>query len=662
MPAWPVRPEAASHRPKRNEGNESVCGIAGAIASDFRRDVGALVVRLTEQLAHRGPDGSGLEFLHARCAAFGHRRLSIVDLECGAQPMSNEDGRVWVVLNGELYNHIDLRRELEGCGHRFRTRADTEVLVHGWEEWGRAVLARLNGIYACAVFDGREGRGRGEVWLARDPAGVKPLYLGLADDMWWFASELGAARRCGLVNGDPRPEAFDEYLVYRFVPSPETFFRSTWKLPPGHVCRLSLESLPRTPAFERFETSFAPTAIPRSAAEWQEALRGSIAQAVRRQLMSDVPVGCLLSGGVDSTAVMGVMRDSLPEPPVAFGIGFKGEGRTDELVHARAAASALKVPLNELSTDERGWLTAWKAQVEALGEPIANPGLVLVGLLCQMVRRSHKVVLSGQGADEILGGYPRHVAERWYPILRRLQPLLRVLPEATASSDRVRRLGHIAAASDDTRRFTEILAVYSPREAIDCTGHQLDPDELAAPVRRWLPDDSDSVNRLLMVDARLSLADDLLTVADHMSMAWSVELRVPFLDLELLNLVGRMPSRYKISALGERKWLYRDSVRPLLPRSFRDSVTGWRARLGSKLGFATPLDSWLDVWVARDAEQYLLGPDARSPDYLRGDRLRRLLSDARDRGLPRTRQILSLYVLETWLRGWSAGVRGPELR
>lgn len=639
-----------------------MCGIAGALASDLRHDVGPLVTRLTEQLAHRGPDGSGLQFLHARSAAFGHRRLSIVDLECGAQPMSNEDGLVWVVLNGELYNHMELRRELEACGHRFRTRADTEVLVHGWEEWGRGVLARLNGIYACAVFDGREGQGRGAVWLARDPAGVKPLYLGMAGDVWWFASELGAARRCGLVDSDPRPEAFDEYLVYRFVPSPGTFFRNTWKVPPGHVCGFSLESLPRAPAFERFETSFAPTAVPRSTGEWKEALRGYIARAVRRQLMSDVPVGCLLSGGVDSTAVMGVMRDCLPEPPVAFGVGFTGDGKNGELLHARAAASALKVPLAELSIDESGWLVAWHAQVAALGEPIANPGLVLVGLLCQLVRRSHKVVLSGQGADEMLGGYPRHVAERWYPLLKRLQPLLRLLPEATASSDRVRRLGHIAAAGDDARRFTEILAIYSPREALDYTGHQLDPDELAAPVRRWLPDDPDSVNRLLVVDARLSLADDLLTVADHMSMAWSVELRVPFLDLELLGLVGRMPGRYKISALGERKWLYRHAVGPLLPGSFRNSVTGWRARLGNKLGFATPLDAWLNVWVAREADQYLLGRDARSPHFLRGDGIRRLLSDARDRGLPRSRQILSLYVLETWLRGWSAGIRGPNPR
>ena len=641
-----------------------MCGIAGVMAIDGRRDVTSLVRLLTDSQSHRGPDGSGYHFFASRSAALGHRRLSIVDLECGAQPMANEDGRVWVLLNGELYNQLDLRRQLEACGHQFRTRADTEVLVHGWEEWGPAVLTRLNGIYACAILDERDGRGRGEVWLARDPAGVKPLYLGISGDVWWFASELSAARRCGLVQEDPRAEAFDEYLVYRFVPSPGTFFAATWKVPPGHSCCLRLESLPRSPEFRRFEPSFASAFIPRSAAEWEDAWRDAFGRAVKRQLMSDVPVGCLLSGGVDSSAVMRVMRDFTPEPPVAFAIGFPGDGKRDELVHARAAAKALRVPLRELVIDEPQWLAAWQQQAAALGEPIANPGLVLVGLLCQLVGRSHKVVLSGQGADESLGGYPRHAAERWYPALRRLRRLLDLLPEGTASSDRISRLRRIAAEPDDARRFTEILAIYSPREALDLTGHRLEPEELATPVRRWLPvDDSDDVNRLLVVDAHLSLADDLLLVADHMSMASSVELRVPFLDLELLHLVSHMPGRYKISALGERKWLYRRAVRPLLPVNMEGSVTGWRARLGTKLGFETPLDPWLDEWLPKEADMYLTGPKARLPHYIRGDRVRRLLSDSR-RGLPRRRQILSLYVLETWLRGGPAGTLTnlPSLR
>jgi asparagine synthase (glutamine-hydrolysing) len=233
------------------------------------------------------------------------------------------------------------------------------------------------------------------------------------------------------------------------------------------------------------------------------------------------------------------------------------------------------------------------------------------------------------------------------------------LPERLAASDRVARLKRLAAEPDQARRFTEILAVFGPREVAELAGQPVDPDGLAAPVRRWLDPDSgsDSLNALLHVDARLSLADDLLVVADHMAMASSVELRVPFLDLELLGLVERMPSRYKVSALGERKWLYRRAVRPLLPESLRTDLLGWRARTGRKLGFTTPFERWFEPWIARDAEQFLLGREARLPAYLRADRLRGYLDTVRQRRLPRGRQLMTLFVLESWLRGVESGGR-----
>jgi asparagine synthase (glutamine-hydrolysing) len=291
-----------------------------------------------------------------------------------------------------------------------------------------------------------------------------------------------------------------------------------------------------------------------------------------------------------------------------------------------------------------------------LGEPIANSGVLLVGLLCAEVRKTHKVVLSGQGADEPLGGYPRHAGERYYPAARRLRGLLEHLPERLASSDRVQRVRRLAAEPDEARRFAEILAVFSPREAAALSGKGIDPDALADPVRRALPhdEDGDSVNRLLRADARLSLADDLLTVADHMSMAESVELRVPFLDLEYLPLLERLPSRYKVSAIGGRKWLYRRAVAPLLPADLRAHLTGPAARLGRKLGFATPIDRWFREWLHRDAEAYLAGPGARAVEHLERPGILRLIADVRDRGAPRTRQLLALYVLEAWLRGTPA--------
>jgi len=641
-----------------------MCGIAGLWNSD---GVEAPVQRslcLLEALAHRGPDGQGImaravggELRSMRSAneldqgiqwetVLLHRRLSIVDVAAGAQPMANEDGRVWIVFNGEVYNHLDLRRELENRGHRFRTRADTEVVIHGWEEWGPGVLERLNGIYALAILD---ARGEPELWLARDPVGAKPLFVGRQDGDWWFASELAAARQAGLVDDVLHEEALAEFLVYRFIPSPGTPFRHAWKVPPGHSCHITGGR--DSPRFLGFNPKFAPSHVPRTLGEWEEALRGSIAAAVGRQLMSDVPVGSLLSGGVDSTVVTGFMCQRLPDRPRAFAIGFRGD-RQGELTDARNSARSLGVPLTEVSVSEAEYLAAWPTQIADLAEPIANSSTLFVNLLCRSVRATHKVVLSGQGADEPLGGYPRHAAERLAGLNRWLSSVWPLIPEGFLSSDRIARLKRIARARSEGRRFAETLAVFGPAEACGMTRHHVDVEALIAPVERWLDrvDADDSLNRLLAVDRRLSLADDLLIVADHMSMASSVELRVPFLDLEFLALVERMPSRTKVSVWGGRKWLYRRAVRDLLPPATRKSLTGASARFGRKLGFTTPLDAWFKRWCQTEGEEYLLGRKSLLPEFLHAEAVHGLVRDVRERGKSRARQLMSLYVLETWLR------------
>jgi asparagine synthase (glutamine-hydrolysing) len=649
-----------------------MCGVAGALAADPRPSVPTIAARLTAALAHRGPDGEWFwseqpspdrriarrDVPERASVVLGHRRLSIVDLATGDQPMGNEDGSVWVTFNGEIYNHLDLRRELTAAGHRFATQADTEVLVHGWEAWGPGLFGRLNGIYAFALVDRRAAAasgGRAGLWLVRDPAGVKPLYLGHSDGVWWFCSELAAARATGLLGRDLRRGAFAEYLVYRFVPSPGTFYANAWKVPPGHSCHLPFTAATQDPRFAPFTPVFRPTAVPRGRAQWAEAIREGLAGAVHRQLMSDVPLGTLLSGGVDSTVVTRLMREANGggDRPQAFAVGLADDPESVELDEARAAAAALDVPLDEVIVPEREFLAAWPASIQALGEPIANAGVLLVGLLCRRIKGSRKVVLSGQGADEPLGGYPRHFAERAWRLARAAGPLLGALPSGIAASDRVDRMRRIARASDQAARFAEILAVFGPQEAASLTAGAQSPDELVAPVRRLLDGETtgDTLNALLRVDGRLSLADDLLIVADHMSMASSVELRVPFLDLEFLALLEAMPSRYKVSRFGERKWLYRQAVTPLLPPALRSRLVGWRARTGRKLGFTTPLRRWFGPWLRTEAEAFLLGPGARTPAFLAGDGVRAIVTAARDEGKPRDRQLLALYVLETWLRG-----------
>jgi asparagine synthase (glutamine-hydrolysing) len=632
-----------------------MCGISGVFADDPSVNVEDIAIRLRDALKHRGPDDAGLRLLLGRSGALGHRRLSIVDLEGGAQPMGNENGSLWVVFNGEIYNHLDLRRHLERAGHQFRTRADTEVLVHGWEEWGPELLPRLNGIYAFAVWDERGGATAGSLWLARDPLGVKPLYVGRAPGMRWFASELGAARAAGLVDSALSSQGLAEYLVYHFVPSPGTMYRDAWKVPPGHFCTLPTTSS-TTPHFRRAEAGFAPPTLPRGRRAWRAALRDGLSAAVNRQLMADVPIASLLSGGVDSTVVTRLMRDGLSQAPVAYSIGFAGSSGMNELEPATRAARALGVPQVTVVANDTDYLGEWRRHSSMMGEPIANPGMLLVGRLCATVSERFKVVLTGQGADEPLGGYPRHATERFRRLGGLVAPALRRLPEGMLSSDRVRRLQRTAASLDEARRFAELFAVFSPGEAERLVPAAGGSEALVDPVRRWLPDDDDgdSVNRLLYVDARLSLADDLLIVADHMSMASSVELRVPFLDLEFMGLVERMPSSYKVSRLGERKWLYRQAVAPLVPAELRESLLGWRGRVGRKLGFTTPLNAWFSAWGTEDAEAFLLGPDSHLPAWLSAEPVRDLLRDVRERGAPRARQLSSLFVLEAWLRGTSS--------
>jgi asparagine synthase (glutamine-hydrolysing) len=632
-----------------------MCGLAGLLATAADADVSRPLTRLGAGLVHRGPDGSGSLLVRGRSIGITHRRLSIVDIAGGAQPMCLEDGRLYLVYNGEVYNWRELRSELEARGHRFVTRSDTEVVLRGWAQWGAALCPRLNGIYAFAVLDGRNRERGWHVTLVRDPVGAKPLYLGRFPSGWWFASELAAARNAGLVDQPLDHEALAQFLVYRFVPSPRTAYRNTWKVPPGHCVSLA-EQQAGEPEFRSFIRGFDPASVPETAGEWEEALSGGISAAIARQMMSDVPVGSLLSGGVDSTVVTQCMTHAAGMAPDCFAIGFASEPDGGELANARRVAAVLRAPLHETQVHDEEYLDAWPGLLGSFGEPVANSGVLLVGLLCGAVARTHKVVLSGQGADEPLGGYPRHAGERWAAGLRRMRRVVAHMPEGWAESDRVRRLVRVAGAESEAVRFTELLAVFGIAEARALSRAPVSGELLVQPVRAAIaasPATDDRLNRLLTVDAHLSLADDLLLVADHMSMAHSVELRVPFLDLELLGLVNRMPSRYKVSLFGERKWLYRRAVTSLIPSPLRRSLLGVRARTGRKLGFATPLERWFGGWVHEGAERALLGKGALIADVLQPGPVRALLQEAQ-RGRPHARQLLALFALEGWLQGQSA--------
>ena len=631
-----------------------MCGIAGAVGAEVDSRPGQVTLRLTRALAHRGPDGEG--FLQLREAGWslasvrdlsepsaivlGHRRLSIVDLEGGAQPMANEDGSVWVSYNGEIYNQRELRAELESKGHRFATRSDTEVLLHGWEEWGESMFSRLNGIFAFALADARSR----SVVLVRDPLGVKPLYLGTAAGrLTWWSSELQAAANAGVLDDRISPDGLKLFLIFRFVPSPDTIFSHAWKVPPGHFVRLNAASAGLVPQFTRYPVSVRSTAQPEGRPEWREAIISELEAAVRRQLMSDVPVGSLLSGGLDSSLVTQMMDARMAHSPVTFGIGFAADGAVNEAIAAKRAAQLLGVPHESVIVHDGEYVDAWPAALTELGEPIANSGALLVRLLCARVGLTHKVVLSGQGADEPLGGYPRHLVERLNRFGRLVPGLGDLVARKTFGEEDRARLRRALHAPDRIDRYIEIFSTVAPQD-VDAmvSGDGTGAMELARrAVTRWTGDEEprDTLNELLYIDTRMSLADDLLIVGDHFSMRSSVELRVPFLDLQFLELVERMPSRFKISRLGKRKWVYRQAAADHLPPELCRALGG-HVRLAKKRGFSTPR-SWFE------SGQNLLGPsDALAAICTRLPVDPDPLKAIEGRAGPRQRSLL--YTLGTW--------------
>ena len=422
-----------------------------------------------------------MRFIRGRSAALGHRRLSIVDLALGSQPMANEDGLLWLVFNGEIYNHLNLRSRLVTCGHVFRTNSDSEVLLHGYEEWGAALFGQLNGIFALALFDGR--RGPGEVVLVRDPVGAKPLYLGRSKSGWWFASELDAARTArprSRWRFSPRPSTTSSCTASSRLPAPRTEMSGSCLRDTTAGCRLEnrrasqrLSRTSRTSSPHQFLVVRASGKRPSPESSSRRRCGGNSCLTYRW--------GSLLSGGVDSTLVTHEMMRRVS--PQTFAIGFAEAPHGGELMLARRAASVLGVPIREVAISEADYLEGWLRQSATLGEPISNTGMSLVGILCKSVRQTHKVVLTGQGADEPLGGYARHVAERVYPWLRPFRAPVSLMPERLLQSDRMARLRRVVGSPDQGRRFAEILAVFGLAEVAALSKTPTDPTELAAPVR-----------------------------------------------------------------------------------------------------------------------------------------------------------------------------------
>jgi asparagine synthase (glutamine-hydrolysing) len=619
-----------------------VCGICGIANHGDDHPADEEVVRaMAAAMTHRGPDEDG--FLVDGEVALGMRRLSIIDLEGGTQPIADERGDTWVVSNGEIYNFRELRRELRAAGHVFRTASDTEVIVHAYEEWGLDAFARLNGMFATAVWDATARR----LVLARDPFGVKPLYVHDDGTTLAFASEVRALLCHPSVARAVDLEGLVEYVSLTYVPSPRTAFAGVRKLLPGHALVCDEDGV-REHRFHRPDRS--PLEEPDGVLV--ERLRDAIARAVRRQMVADVPVGVMLSGGSDSAAVAALMTAAADGPVRSFTVGFADGFSGDERAAARRSAALLGTDHHELTLSPAAFEDALPRSVAHLEEPVATTSAFAFWKLSELAREHVKVVLTGQGADEPFAGYPRHLGERYGALYRRLPPAARrlavgplvgLLPRSEALKRAARSLGEHDGVARLTRVYTVLdedlrgELLLGGANALAGAGGARGIEEAIA---RWHADTAglDPLGRMLYVDARVPLPDNLLLYGDKMSMAASLEARVPFLDLELMDLAERLPSRVKIAAMRQKRIL-KDAVAAWLP----PEILARR-----KLGFATPVDAWFRGELNGAVGERLLDAGSGARRYFSARVMERMLDEHRTGRHDHKRILFSLLAFEVW--------------
>lgn len=621
-----------------------MCGLAGIYHLDGRRPEESSLRRVGNAMRHRGPDDEGV-FVHE---AFGmvHRRLSIIDLTTGQQPIFNETKTVVTILNGEIYNYRELREGLEARGHVLCTRSDTEVLVHLYEEKGNlAFLDQVNGMFAFAIYDLRSRT----LWLARDRTGKKPLYYYVDERQFAFASELQALRQLPGLQLTVCPRAVDAFLRYNYVPSPLSIYREVRKLPAGHVLRLEGGHITTS----RYWRMPAPAPDGRmSHKAFLEAFREHLARAVTSRLMSDVPLGAFLSGGLDSTAVVALMTEH-PGPPVStFTVGF-GSRSFDETKQASEVARALGTNHHVEVQDEIA-VGDIDTILRHFGEPFGDSSAIPTYYLCRMARRGVTVALSGDGADEVLAGYNRYVASqlasRWARLpaaLRPRQPLrwIAALPEGTGyyGESLTKKLKLISRFLD---RLEENPANVMPIVIDDVAREAL----YSRPFRETVDaaEGGDPVldvvhhfgglgltERMLWTDLETSLADDIHVKVDRMSMAHSLEVRCPFLDVRLLEFLSTVPLHLKIRGT-DTKRLLREVVAQRLPHVARRR----------KHGFEAPVGEWIKGYLRERMDDLFTGSWAA--EYFDRSRLVTMLNTHRTQGQDLSKPIWAVFVLLQW--------------
>jgi asparagine synthase (glutamine-hydrolysing) len=619
-----------------------VCGIAGKICLDAPIPH-ELLDAMCGSLVHRGPDSRG--HFHEPGVALGIQRLAVIDLETGDQPIANEDDSVVVVCNGEIYNYVELREELQSRGHRFRTQGDTETIVHLYEEHGDSCVDHLRGMFAFALWDRRARR----LLLGRDRVGKKPLFYRVTPQALWFASEPRAILADAEVPRTVDYDAIDSYLRFQYVPAPRSAFKEISKLPPAHV--LSWQG--GSPDVTRYwELDYRSTRRP-SFQDASEQVRELLLEATRLRLRADVSLGAFLSGGVDSSAVVAAMAKSGADRIKTFSIGFDEAGY-DETSFARSVAERYDTDHEEFHVRPDA-IAALPRLVWHYGEPFADSSALPSFYLAELTRRQVTVALNGDGGDESFAGYDRYRAQLY---VEKLDLVPQRVRRATAEIARragpggrsrsvrsrlVRATGAVAA--EPATRYEQWMSIFSRSELdrIYAPGHQARITDVAASdgliVGAWeSARASTSVERMLAVDLETYLPGDLLVKMDVATMAHSLEVRSPFLDHVLMEQVASLPGDFKLGR-GAPKRLLKEAVRPWLP----DAVIDRR-----KMGFGVPLADWFRGSLRALPETILLDPRATERGIFSPDRVRRLIEDHRAGASDNASRLWALIQLELW--------------
>lgn len=628
-----------------------MCGICGVVGKADEQ----LIQKMLASIAHRGPDDEGIYVAgsaNGERVGFGHRRLSIIDLSpAGHEPMSDAQGEIWLTYNGEIYNFQEIRKELEKRGHKFKSDSDAEVVIYAYREWGLNALAMFNGLFAFAIWDARNN----SLLLVRDRLGIKPVYYADTPSGFAFASEIKAILTIPDFKREVDLESLNQFLSFLWTPDPDTMFSGVKKLPPGHFL---LYQNGHTEVRQYWDLEFNEDDS-LSEADWVERVREQVERSVRAQMIADVPLGAFLSGGVDSSSIVSLMTGMVSQKVTTYTFGFKSEDLRydileDDVKYAREIGAKLETDYHE-SFFEPKVMDLLPKLVYHMDEPIADPAAITSYLICKAARERLTVLLSGMGGDEVFAGYPRHIAVKIaeaYNLIPSFisRPLVEAMPasvpgrfnsvfrntkklaRSAALPLRERYLGYCTYFKEDEKAKLYSGAMHTASLDFNAlAAHQRYFDKVA---------DEDFVNQMLYVDLKTFLPCLNLTYTDKTSMAASMEVRVPLLDHELVEMAARIPARLKIKGL-TRKYVLKKAAEKWLPRNII---------YRKKAGFSAPLRSWLQKDLREMVEDLLSESNIKQRGYFDYAEVRRLIDDnlagREDNGL----KIFQLLTLELWHR------------